>query len=289
MQPKSRLVRPSLVTALISAMFAVAAPAALADTTNSSNWAGYAVHRPGVSFGTVSGSWRQPNAKCTPGVQTYSAFWVGLGGFSLNAPALEQTGTEVDCGVSGKVVSTAWYELVPAASTPIKLKVHPGDLVRASVTVRGNRVAIGLYDVTRHRGFKKTLNAGVIDVSSAEWIAEAPSQCVSLDSCQTLPLADFAPTRFDSAGVRSINGHSGSISDPTWGWTKIMLTPGGRRFAAYQGSGPAAGAAAPSSLLSNGHSFAVNWALASAQGNPFQPARRAAIRAGGALFHPGRG
>src|SRR5215475_593565 len=212
-QPNSWLMRLSIVIALIAATCAVGAPAALADATNSSNWAGYAVHKPGVSFRTVSGTWRQPDAKCTPGAQTYSAFWVGLGGFSLSAPALEQTGTEVDCDISGKVVSTAWYELVPAASTSIRLAVEPGDLMRARVTVTGRQVEISLDDLTRHTGFKKTVSANVIDVSSAEWIAEAPSQCVSLDSCQTLPLADFAPTRFDSARVRSITGHSGSISD----------------------------------------------------------------------------
>src|SRR6478752_1343547 len=208
-EPKSNLMRPSIVIALIAAVCAVTAPAALADSTNSSNWAGYAVHKPGVLFHTVSGTWRQPDAKCTPGAQSYSAFWVGLGGFSLNAPALEQTGTEVDCSISGKVVSTAWYELVPAASVPIRLTVHPGDLMRARVTVTGRQVVISLDDVTRHTGFKKTLNANVIDVSSAEWIAEAPSQCVSIDSCQTLPLADFAPTKFDSATVKSSAGHSG--------------------------------------------------------------------------------
>jgi hypothetical protein len=277
--------RPSIVIALIAATCAVTAPTALADATNSSNWAGYAVHKPGVSFRTVSGTWRQPSAKCTPGVQTYSAFWVGLGGFSLDAPALEQTGTEVDCSISGKVVSTAWYELVPAASSPIKLTVRPGDLMRARVTVTGRQVIISLDDLTRHSGFKKTVNANVIDVTSAEWIAEAPSQCVSLDSCQTLPLADFEPTKFDSATVRSSDGHFGSISDRKWGWTKISLTPGGRRFAAYSGSGPAAGAASASSLLPGGRSFSVSWALASTQSNPLVQNRRAAVRAGGALYH----
>jgi len=277
--------RPSIVIALIAGTCAVTAPTAMADATNSSNWAGYAVHKPGVSFRTVSGTWRQPDAKCTPGVQTYSAFWVGLGGFSLSAPALEQTGTEVDCSISGKVVSTAWYELVPAASTPIRLTVRPGDLMRARVTVTGRQVVISLNDLTRHTGFTRTLNAQVLDVSSAEWIAEAPSQCVSLDSCQTLPLADFAPTKFDSATVRSSTGHFGSISDRNWGWTRIRLTPGGRRFAAYKGNGPAAGAASPSSLLLGGRGFSVSWALASAQGNPFVQDRRVTVRAAGALYH----
>ena len=191
--------RSSIVIALIAAACAVTAPAALADSTNSSNWAGYAVHKPGVSFHTVSGTWRQPDAKCTPGAQSYSAFWVGLGGFSLNAPALEQTGTEVDCSISGKVVSTAWYELVPAASVPIRLTVHPGDLMRARVTVTGRQVVISLDDVTRHTGFKKTLNANVIDVSSAEWIAEAPSQCVSID---VMPDASARRLRADQVRFR---------------------------------------------------------------------------------------
>ncbi|HEY1509493.1 MAG TPA: G1 family glutamic endopeptidase [Solirubrobacteraceae bacterium] len=279
--------RPSLVLALAAAAFATAAPAALADSTTSSNWAGYAVHRPGVSFRTVSGTWRQPTAKCTPGIPTYSAFWVGLGGYSFNAPALEQTGTEVDCSLSGKVVSTAWYELVPAASTPVRLRVNPGDLMRASVTVLGTKVTIRLDDLTRHRGFHKTLDAQVVDISSAEWIAEAPSQCVSLNSCTTLPLADFASASFDSATAQSIAGHTGGIVDPQWRWTKITLTPGGRRFAAYQGSGPAAGAATPTSLLGDGRSFAVNWALASTQGVP-DLIRRTAIRSTGSLVHPVR-
>ena len=279
--------RPSLASALAFAVLAVAAPSALADTTNSSNWAGYAIHRSGVAFRTVSGSWRQPRATCTPGAQTYSAFWVGLGGYNLNSPALEQTGTELDCDISGKVVSTAWFELVPAPSTPIRLAVRPGDLMRASVTVVGNRVSIRLTDATRHRTFAKTVYARSIDVSSAEWIAEAPSQCVSLDACQTLPLADFASARFDSATARTVSGHSGTISDRAWGWTKISLTPGGQRFAAYHGSGPAAGAAAPSVLLSHGRSFAVNWSLAAAQGAPFARPR-ASASAVGVLVHPTR-
>jgi hypothetical protein len=187
--------------------------------------------------------------------------------------------------MSGKVVSSAWYELVPAASNTIRLTVRPGDLMRASVTVTGRTVSIALSDLTRHKGFSKTVRADVLDVTSAEWIAEAPSQCLSLDSCKTLPLAEFAPTRFGSATVQSSTGHAGSISDRKWDWTKIRLTPGGRRFAAYSGTGPAAGAASPSSLLSGGRSFSVSWALASANGNPFVPERQATVRASGALYH----
>jgi len=67
---------------LAFALSAASAPAALADSTQSSNWAGYAIHRSGVSFTKVIGAWRQPSATCTAGSPAYSSAWVGLGGYS---------------------------------------------------------------------------------------------------------------------------------------------------------------------------------------------------------------
>ena len=97
------------------------APPALADTTQSSNWAGYAIHKSGVTFRKVAGSWTQPSATCTPGERTFSSVWVGLGGYDERSNALEQIGTETDCSASGRVVSSAWYELVPAPSRTIRM------------------------------------------------------------------------------------------------------------------------------------------------------------------------
>src|ERR1700733_4136515 len=163
--------RLRLPIALVStvALAFVCTPAALADTTQSSNWAGYAIHRDGVSFSKVIGAWRQPDATCTPGTPSYSAVWVGIGGYSITSDALEQIGTEVDCSATGRVASSAWYELVPAASQSIKLIVRPGDELNASVTVTGHKVDLTLNDLTRHRKFTKNLRASVVDVSSAEW------------------------------------------------------------------------------------------------------------------------
>jgi Peptidase A4 family len=273
-----------VVVALITATAAVAVSPALADSTNSSNWAGYAVHRQGVSFGSVTGTWTQPKVNCTPGMPTYSAFWVGLGGYSLNAPALEQTGTEVDCSPSGKIVSSAWYELVPGPSVPIRLNVRPGDRIRATVKVSGHRATIRLDDLTRHRGFHKTVFPARIDVSSAEWIVEAPSECVTAGSCQTLPLAKFAPTRFGAASVRSTSGHIGTISDPSWAWTRITLTPRGRHFSVQGPSRASAATARPSSLLSEGSAFAVNYAEGQTPAGQIARAR-AALLGAGQLYH----
>jgi hypothetical protein len=282
------IVRVHIPTALIVAatVALAAAPAAVADSSISSNWAGYAVHRPGVHFREVSAFWREPSASCTSGNESYSATWVGLGGYSTTSKALEQIGTEVDCTASGRLVSSAWYELVPAASQTISLTVHPGDVMSASVNVVNHRVTVTLNDLTRRRSFTKTLHAASIDVSSAEWIVEAPSDCISATSCQTLPLADFAKTTFGLAGAKTTSGYLGAISSHAWSATRITLSPGGRRFIAYQGSGPSAGAAAPSKLDPNGSSFSVNYEQVSVQSNPFFTRR--APSAGGYIVHGSR-
>jgi peptidase A4-like protein len=263
----------------------VGAPSALADSTSSSNWAGYAAHRPGVRYTKVVGAWRQPSAACISGHQSYSAVWVGLGGYNQSSDALEQIGTEVDCSAAGRVSSSAWYELVPAPSIPITLRVRPGDAMFASVIVTGSRVVMQLNNTTTHQVFSKTLHASAIDVSSADWIVEAPSECTSATSCQTLPLADFGTAAIGMAQAQSTTGHTGSISDRAWGNTQIRLVPGGRRFVVYNGTGVPAGVATPSALTANGTSFRVAFTKVSLQGSPFLAARRTVARAGH-LVHP---
>jgi hypothetical protein len=282
-------VRTKLTTVLTSGILialGLAVPAA-ADTTTSSNWAGYAVHHSGMRFTKVIGSWRQPSVHCTAGRRTYSAMWVGLGGYGISSRALEQIGTEVDCNGSGHVVSTAWYELVPAASRPIRMLVRPGDSIAATVTVTGHRTQLSLWDATRHRAFHKTLGPSVVDVSSAEWILEAPSACDSATSCHTLPLANFGTATFSLASAQSTTGHAGTIADSTWGATKIRLAPSGRRYVLYGGFGAAGGGAAPGALSPDGSSFEVRYSSASARSASAASTQNVSVRAG-QLFHPGR-
>jgi Peptidase A4 family len=276
---------PSLLAT--AALALIAAPAAMADTNQSSNWAGYAIHRPGVKFTKVIGSWKQPKATCAPGANSYSASWVGLGGYSDISNALEQVGTEADCSASGTPQYSAWYELVPAASQPIFIHVRPGDQINATVTVNGHRVVVTLSDLTSHRAFHKTLSSSQIDVSSAEWIEEAPSECFSDDSCNTLPLADFGSVTFGTAKAQLSNGHLGSISNGNWGVTKISLVPdGGERFISYAGGSQAYGAATPSPLKQGGSSFKVNFSEMQSAGQPFA-ARDASVHEGPwRLVHP---
>jgi hypothetical protein len=264
------------------------APSALADTTQSTNWAGYAAHGSGATYRSVQGTWVQPSATCVRGTPTYSSYWVGIGGYSATSQALEQIGTEVDCFASGKVSSTAWYELVPAPSMPVRLNVRPGDVMQAAVSISGRSVTLTLTDVTRGQGFSRTFTrVSLIDATSAEWIVEAPSECVSANSCQTLPLANFGSATFSSASAQTTAGRAGAISSPLWQTTKINLRPASRRFIVNTPSGPAIGTATTLGLLAGGTGFKVLYQpVLVPGGNVFGP--RATLARDGHIVHPAR-
>jgi hypothetical protein len=221
----------------------------------SQNWAGYVAG--GTQFSSVSGSWVQPSAKCGSG-QTYSAFWVGIGGASNESSALEQTGTQADCTADGGTEYYAWYELVPAAPVKLDLAIKPGDHISAKVNVSGSNVTVVMSNQTTGQSTSKTLQMDNPDTSSAEWIAEAPAACDgggASGSCQVLPLADFGTVQFTSA-TATANGHTGTISDPNWSAQSVQLGGGGVSDVSYS-SGAGASAAAPSSLSSDGSAFSV--------------------------------
>ena len=253
--------RLAFLAPAVAVLLAVAAPAgarAASWATTSSNWAGYAASKPGLRFRRVSATWVAPTVKCTSGGRRYSAVWLGLGGLHSDSKALEQVGTEADCG-GGKAYYSAWYELVPAAPVDVKLTVRPGDTISASVTVSGHKVKLFIANRTRGTSFAKQLRADQVDVTSADWIVEAPSACGDNGSCRTLPLADFGVTSFADVKATSATGYVGTITDLAWSAAAITLAPrrdpGSMRFASEAGSG----AAAPASLSPAGDAFTVTY------------------------------
>jgi Peptidase A4 family len=283
--------RPRLIIAMVAGALAlVAAPAALADSVTSSNWAGYAAHRGGVRFKRVTATWRQPTTLCSQGRATFSSMWVGLGGYSVTSEALEQIGSEVDCTARGRTVSSVWYELVPAASRTIRMLVRPGDRLRATVTVIGHKVTLSLRDLTRRRSFTKTVRASIVDVTSAEWIVETPSVC-SGSFCRVLPLADFGQAAFTAASATSTTGVKGAIANGHWTATKIILAEEGRHFIG-QGAADSLATAAPSSLSPHGGAFSVNYRApqTTTTTSPLvtTSVRQAGVRAGQASVTMGR-
>jgi hypothetical protein len=218
----------------------------------SANWGGYAISGTNpltglpTSFTTVSASWVAPKVVCTPRSTSYSSFWVGLGGFSEDSRVLEQIGTESSCIGAGATDYGMWYELAPAPMVHPKLKIFVGNRVSASVTVVGTNVTLRLDNLTRHTFFQKTVVVPAPDLSSAEWIAEAPTACNADGQCGVLPLANFRSVSFTQA-VATGDGHTGPISDTAWLATPIWLV-----------AKPARGAV-PGALSPDGTSFSIAW------------------------------
>jgi hypothetical protein len=203
----------------------------------------------------VSGTWIVPKGSCSRGSASYSAAWVGLGGYAASSGGLEQTGTELDCTRTGHARYSAWYEILPDVSRTIRINVHPGDAITASVQVRGTRVSLKLRDLTTGARFSRTIRVASPDVSSAEWIVEAPSTCDAADRCVQLPLGNFGTVPFSNASATTARGHIGAISDAAWTAAAIDLRLGGRRLA-RAASLPGAVASA---LAAGGTAFAVTY------------------------------
>jgi len=246
------------VTVLAVAAATLTGPTS-AGAATSSNWSGYAAT--GTTFSTVAGSWVQPTANCATATSptTASAFWIGLGG-DTGSTSLEQVGTEADCS-GGSVSYSAWYELVPKAAVKIALKVSAGDKLSASVRVAGTKIALTIRNQSTGKSFTKTLTMASPDVSSAEWIAEAPS-VLTPGGTQVLPLTDFGTIRFSSATATSASGHTGTISDSAWSATRILLEsqsgrPGPYGRFAREELGTVQ--AIPTTLSRDGSAFSVAW------------------------------
>ena len=182
------------------------------------------------SFRSVSGSWRVPRVSCTTGQPGYSAVWVGLGGYRNSSNALEQVGTDADCSRSGHAHYDSWFELIPAAPVSVPLSTRPGDVMTGSVTVAGHHVTLRLRDSRSGARYSTTRRASAIDISSADWILEAPSNCEG-SGCQTLALSDFGAVSFLSATATS-GSHTGPVAGPELGGRLDRAAPGlalGRR------------------------------------------------------------
>lgn len=236
---------------------------AQANTNTSVNWSGYAVHRSGVKFRRVSGQWRVPSGSCLTGNQGFSAFWLGLGGYRLNSQSLEQVGVEFDCNAIGQTQVSVWYELVPAPARTVRMTVRPGDLISAHVVARGTHVTVALTDRTRHERFHRRKLDRHMDLSSAEWIAEAPSECLGVSRCSVLPLADFGSVDFMRTYAQTFARRSGGINSRHWNRTRILLAnTEGRR---YVSGSSVSSHAVPSRLRRRGRSFTITYSSTGTQ------------------------
>jgi hypothetical protein len=117
------------------------------------------------------------------------------------------------------------------------------------VSASGSSVTLQIANGMDGEKFKTSAAPTSLDLGSAEWIVEAPSQCLGADltACRTLPLANFGTAVFSAASATA-DGHGGTIADPSWAASGLAL---GGAFGQL--------AAVPSSLSQDGTSFFVQW------------------------------
>jgi hypothetical protein len=153
----------------------------------SSNWSGYAETGSGYTSATVT--WTVPSALPTSG-DTYGSDWVGIDGDGNSN--LIQTGTEQDY-VNGQAQYVAWWEILPAAETPISsMTISPGDSVTGSVAQQGGgNWLITLTDNTTGQSFNTTQSYSGPG-QSVEYIEESPEVGGSIATPADLSTATFS-------------------------------------------------------------------------------------------------
>ena len=204
--------------------------------TSSSNWSGYAAYN--ATFTDVKGSWIQPAATCNSGGAKYASFWVGLDGYKSSS--VEQLGTDSDCASQNHPVYYAWWEMYPNPSHQISgFAVHPGDSMTAEVSRIATVYTLSLKNNTTGQSFSTTQTSTASN-NSAEWVAEAPSQCIIV-FCRVLPLANYGTMTFTGSYATSgtqkpISGYANdsiTMTDMTGTTTRATVSPlsaGGTSF-----------------------------------------------------------
>jgi hypothetical protein len=187
------------------------------------------------------GSARKEAIQRTPGpIGTITRRW-RQGPSSLARHELTALGTEADCS-HGRPSYYAWWETYPSPSNVISgFPVTPGTTYAAEVKYNGS----GSFTLTLSGGghsFSTTRTFANPALSSAEWIAEAPSMCAG--SCRVLLLTNFGTVQFSGS---SANGKA--INDSAWSFDPLTMVTSGLTVKA-----------SPSSLDSTGSAFAVTWA-----------------------------
>jgi hypothetical protein len=187
----------------------------LADS-QSSNWSGYnqGILDTDTPTSAISAQWVVPTAtQHTAGQAEDSATWIGIGGGCLQSSCsvtdstLIQAGTEQDVSASGQATYDAWYEIIPVPEIASTIAVHPGDIVKCSISATVPGVwTITLDDSTDGQGFTQTVPYPS-DESTAEWIEETPTE-IGTSGAALAALPNLTPVHFTQA---SVNGASAQL------------------------------------------------------------------------------
>ncbi|MGP8064784.1 MAG: G1 family glutamic endopeptidase [Acidimicrobiales bacterium] len=113
-----------------------------------------------------------PSLRPSPG-DTFTSEWVGIDG-ATNSSLIQAGVTEEYDAATKSVLTGAWWEILPAASTPIPLTVTPGDECMVTIyQVSGTTWSITLTDTTTGQTYS-TEKSYSGPAATEEWIVEAP-------------------------------------------------------------------------------------------------------------------
>ena len=282
---KAYLVVPAFLTALLFLSSVLGAGAmgvqgsrfisagrGLEGNLQSTNWGGYVVASNQTALNDYNSAYAKPvvtqvNASWivqTAGSShkaTYSAQWVGIGGFFSGDNSLIQTGTSSD--YSHGASYSAWYELLPASETAISMTVKPGDKMYASISLVPNTTDewnITIKDISENEVFSTVVTYSSSKLSG-EYIEERPELC-TVAHCTLTTLSDFGTAYYGEGytGIASpytnyatINAGSNAIGNLPY--TNItMVTNTGSALAV------------PSALAYSGTSFTMTYQGSSTSG-----------------------
>ena len=273
---------------VVAALSTAASAAADPDPMSySPNWSGYVATNPAgsdpISYSSVTGTWTVPPATCNSKLTTSgsSTVWIGLGGYTTKYD--EELGTDSDCNAQNQPIYYAWFELVPNISFkvfPTKTdKVSPGDTITGLVKSLSIRfVLLQIHDQTAGWTFSRTIDYGQQDITSAEWIVEAPTQCENTFNCSQANLTNFGSVTMRDVSATTTKGETGTLTDSNWRVIPIQLVPGPVLVPNLQESpeasspadkqtAPSPAGASPGPPSGDGSAFTITWLPVSTKGN----------------------
>jgi hypothetical protein len=183
-------------------------------SSNDTNWAGYIVasdvQNPQANVTGVSASWTVPTVTITS-QDTFSAVWIGIGGFF--GSTLIQTGTEQD-SVQGQSEYSAWVEFLPQNSITIDtMTISPGDQMNASIQLVDANLDqwnVFIQDLTNTQDYTGSFFYTSSQLS-AEWIVERPEISSPRSRGTLTNLTDVGAVTFTNCQA-TIGSETGPIS-----------------------------------------------------------------------------
>ena len=220
----------------------------------STNWSGYAaqtdLEKPDSNVvSMVCAIWQVPEIDTNSAANSAVAIWVGIDGFSIDSPSIQQVG--IIASYNGfRTTYTGFVATHPESAFSLDgFPLNPNDLIGAEIEYTSNdNFDFYLMNINEEVYTKISMKVPGAKRNSAEWIIEAPTTCTN-KGCSVTPLANFGtlPVILCEAKIDSVTGN---INDNTWDHTPIIMV---------QESNPTSNRVLCTPLLCDDTGFGIIW------------------------------